>query len=354
MPAVDYVEEEGFAVGTQSIPEWHLDRLDQIDPMLDNSYWPIGDAQGIDVYVLDTGINYEHEEFEYRAKYAGRDPTDEYNANNFPESNMVRQYGNDCNGHGTHVASLCGGKTYGSAKKVTLYSVRVLGCNNAGPWSGVLDGIDHVVKMVERTNRPSIMSMSFSGSNYQVINDAITSALNSGVMSIVAAGNGREDACSRSPASHRRVITVGGTRQGDGLYLVGSGTNFGRCIDIFAPGERVLAADHTCTNCSKHLSGTSMSTPLVSGLAAIMLGKEPLLSVDQLKEKLISQSLKGAIDYSGMPGSQRAVTPNRLATVMGENNANPRNFHMDRTLMCRVLQNLCKQSQDCTLFLICR
>ena len=317
MPAVDYVEEEGFAVGTQSIPEWHLDRLDQVLPTLDHTYWPIGDGHGVDVYILDSGIIYEHEEFEYRAKYPGRDPTDEYNVN-FPEDELRRQYGRDCHGHGTHVASLCGGKTYGSAKKATLYSVRVLGCNNAGPWSGVLDGIDFVVRMAERTNRPSIMSMSFSGGFYQVMEDAVNVALSRGVMSVVAAGNGQKDACSRSPASNRGSITVGGTRQGDGLYLLGSGTNFGRCIDIFAPGERVLAADSTCTNCSKHLSGTSMSTPLVSGLAAVILEREPLLSPSGLKERLINQSTKGIIDYTGMPESLKSVTPNRLANVPGE------------------------------------
>ena len=108
MPGVDYVEEEGLAVGTQSIPEWHLDRLDQVPPTLDHAYWPIGDGRGVDVYILDSGIHYEHEEFEFRAKYAGRDPTDDYNIANFAEDERPeRQYGRDCHGHGTHVASLC-------------------------------------------------------------------------------------------------------------------------------------------------------------------------------------------------------------------------------------------------------
>lgn len=317
MPAVDYIEEEGFAVGTQSNPMWHLDRLDQLVPTLDNTYWPIGDASGVDVYILDSGINYHHQEFEYRAKYAGLDPTDDINSQN-PDSTTVRQYGNDCHGHGTHVASLCGGKTYGAAKKVTLYSIRVLGCNNAGPWGGVLTGIEHAVTMSERSNRPSIMSMSFSGNHYVVVNDAVTNAINKGMHAIMAAGNGGRDACSRSPASTQRGIAVGGTKQGDGLYLLGPGTNSGRCVDIFAPGERILGADWTCNNCSKFLSGTSMSTPLVSGLAAILLGREPLLSPDRLKSKLIEESIKDAINYNGMLEKLKAVTPNRLATIQGE------------------------------------
>lgn len=317
MPAVDYIEEEGYAVGVQASPEWHLDRLDQVLPRLDHRYWPIGDASGVDVFILDSGIEYEHEEFEYRAKYAGMDPTDDYNTN-FPEAPVPRRYGRDCHGHGTHVASLCGGKTYGTAKKVTLYSVRVLNCNNAGPWSVVLRGIDFAVGMAERTHRPSILSMSFSGDRYTVVNNAIHSALdNRGVHVVMASGNGMNDACSRSPASTRRAITVGGTRQGDGLYLLGPGTNFGACVDIFAPGERILAADWTCRNCSRFLSGTSMSTPIVSGLAAIRLGREPLLSADDLKKKLIEESVKDAISYEGMPERLRAVTPNRLAVIQG-------------------------------------
>lgn len=320
MPGVDYVEEEGLAVGTQSIPEWHLDRLDQVPPTLDHAYWPIGDGRGVDVYILDSGIHYEHEEFEFRAKYAGRDPTDDYNIANFAEDERPeRQYGRDCHGHGTHVASLCGGRTYGAAKKVNLYSVRVLGCNNAGPWSVVLEGIDHVVEMVERTGRPSVLSMSFGGDRYFVVDNAITRAIDrtTGIHVVVAAGNGGNDACGKSPAANNRAITVGGTRQGDGLYRLGPGTNFGSCVDIFAPGERVLGADFVCDNCSRHFSGTSMSTPLVSGLAAILLSKQPLLTASELKERIVEMSLRNAIDYTGMPDQFKDVTPNRLATIPG-------------------------------------
>ena len=312
-----YIEEEGFAVGMQASPEWHLDRLDQLLPALDHTFFPIGDGSGVDVYILDSGINYDHEEFEYRAKYSGLDPTDDYDAA-LSDTVLERQDGRDCHGHGTHVASLCGGKTYGVAKKVTLYSVRVLGCNNAGPWSVVLAGLDHVVTMAGKTNRPSILSMSFSGDHYFVVNDAVRTAINSGVHAIMAAGNGGSDACSRSPASLFEGITVGGTRQGDGLYLQGSGTNFGGCVNIFAPGERVLGAEWTCKNCTKYLSGTSMATPLVSGLAAIILAKEPLLSPAKLKARLEEQSVKEVINYKGMPSEYRASTPNRLASIQGK------------------------------------
>lgn len=314
---MDYMEEEGYANGMQVDIPWHLDRLDQLVPKLDHGYWPIGDGSGVDVYILDSGINYDHEEFEYRAKYPGIDPTDEYNIGIDDGTRIVRQYGLDCHGHGTHVASLCGGKTFGVAKKVRLHSVRVLGCNNAGPWSVVLAGLDFVVELVKKTNRPSIISMSLGGDYYGVVNTAVTNTIRQGVHVVVAAGNGQSDSCTRSPSSNQFAITVAGTKEGDGLYLLGSGTNFGRCVDIFAPGERILAADRICKNCSIVLSGTSMSTPKVSGLAAIMLAREPLLSPVDLKSKMIEESIKDVINFDGMPEVYKKVTLNRLATVQG-------------------------------------
>ena len=312
---MDYIEEEGYAVGEQIDLEWHLDRLDQVGSHLDSAYRPIGDGEGVDVYILDSGINYDHEEFEYRAKYTGIDPTDEYNV--LLANNATPLLGRDCHGHGTHVASLCGGKTYGSAKKVTLYSVRVLGCDNSGPWSVILRGLEHAVEMAERTHRPSILSMSWSGGHYQLVEQALTNVINRGLHAVAAAGNGQRDACTRTPARNMKVITVGGTRRGDGLYLLGSGTNFGGCVDIFAPGERILAADWRCENCSKVLSGTSMSAPLVSGLAAIKLSREPLMKPDRLKRELIEEATLNIINFQGINEDFREATPNRLVTIKG-------------------------------------
>lgn len=316
MPSVHYIEEEGYAEGDLGDPEWHLDRLDQRTPELDLSYAPIGDGSGADIYILDSGINYDHEEFEYRAKYAGRDPTDEYNLANSDSVKLLR--GRDCHGHGTHVSSLSGGKTYGSAKKARLFSVRVLGCSNSGPWSGVLAGLDTVADRVQKTNRPSIVSMSLSGPYNQATNDAVIKLVNQGVHVVVAAGNGGKDACVRTPASNRLVITVAGSRRGDGLYLLGVGSNFGSCVDIFAPGESIRAADWSCSNCSVEYSGTSMSTPLVSGLAAIKLTQEPLMSPANLKRALIDESIKDALDFTGIPAVFRTTTVNRLITIPGE------------------------------------
>ena len=316
MPHVDYIEEEGIVEGYQDeYLDWHLDRLDQYKLPLDYFYRPIGDGAGVDVYILDSGISYQHEEFEYRAKYGGYDPVDAYEERN---ANFVRRRGQDCHGHGTHVASLCGGKTYGSAKKVTLYSIRVLRCDNTAPWSTVLDGLEYCGSVIPERGRPAIVSLSLGGDYLRVVNDQIRSLHQQGIHVVTAAGNGKNDACFKSPASSDFAITVGGTSITDGLYLRGSGTNYGRCVDVFAPGETVQAADYSCNNCSIRFSGTSMSTPIVSGIAAIHLSRQPILTPNQLKQKIIDESIKDVINFTGIPPNSWTDTPNKLITMPGK------------------------------------
>ena len=234
------------------------------------------------------------------------------------ELERTTRKGFDCHGHGTHVASLCGGKTYGSAKKVRLYSIRVLRCDNTAPWSTVINGLDYVARVAPVRRRPAIVSMSLGGSYYRAMNDAVTSITRQGIHVITVAGNGKYDSCRTSPGSSRHAVTVAGTSNGDGLYLYGSGTNHGACVDIFAPGEFILAADSRCRNCSKYLSGTSMAAPLVSGVAAIHLSQEPLLTPSELKLKLINESIRDVIDYTGMPPDFKSRTPNRLVHLPGK------------------------------------
>ena len=300
-----------MAFGTQSaqIP-WHLDRIDQRPRNLDYFYQPIATGAGVDVYIIDCGINYYHEEFENRAIYSGYDAIDAYEG--LVGSNQMK--GLDCFGHGTHVASLCGGKTYGSAKSVNLLSLRALDCTNFAPWSVVLDALDYVARVAPNKLKRSIVSMSLAGDYFQTMNDAIRNLYSLGIPVIVAASNGGLDACSQSPASSPFAITVGATRNGDGLYV---STSFGSCVTLFSPGQYILGADHTCNNCTKYLSGTSMATPIVAGVAAMLLQREPSLTPAALKEKLVSTATVGAIDFADMPARYRSITPNKLMYIPG-------------------------------------
>jgi subtilisin family serine protease len=306
VPDINYIEEETMAEGAQSFLPYHLDRIDQRQLPLNGVYNPIGDGEGVDIYILDSGISYTHEEFGNRAKYSGYDPMDVY----LRES----RFGADCFGHGTHVASNAAGTKYGAAKKATLYSVRVLDCTNRGPWSTTLEGLDHVMQVIGQRGRPAIVSMSLSGGYQQSVNDAVQTLYGSGVPVVVAAGNGASDACSSTPASAPDVITVAGSANNDGLYFA---TNYGSCVDIFAPGDRVLGADYLCSDCSQFLSGTSFAAPIVSGAIALLLQRKPRLTPDEILSELTSLSVTNALDFRVIPSNFRASTPNRALFIPG-------------------------------------
>lgn len=306
IPEIQLIEEETMAVGTQSPAPWHTDRIDQGALPLDARYDPIGTGEGVDIYILDTGIWYEHEEYESRAKYSGYDPTDVYNSQD--------RRGRDCHGHGSHVSSLAGSKTFGSAKKVNIYSVRVLGCNNAGAWSVVLDGLEHALESIQSRNRPAVISMSLSGGFQQSVENAVQRLHSLGITIVVAAGNAFDDACRSTPAGSNYVITVGGTAIDDNIYFI---TSYGSCVDIFAPGSGVLGVDHLCDTCTKFLSGTSMACPIVSGAAAILLSQEPFLTPDEVKQRLVDAAVDNAIDFRLIPFTFRPLTPNKLLQIPG-------------------------------------
>ena len=255
------------------------------------------------------GIKYNHCDFDgNRAIYTGYDPVDNYYGTNLK--------GQDCEGHGTHVASLACGKYYGVAKKANCYSVRVLDCSGSAPWSIIIDGLNSAATNITNKNprRPAIISMSLGGWKSVLVNNVISNIVNMGIPIVAAAGNDRDDACYYSPSSAPGVITVAGSAPGDDVYYY---TNCGSCVDIFAPGYNVTAADYSCSGCSckKALSGTSMATPLVTGAIALYLQEQPLLSPSQIKQKLIEHCLKNFLDYNYLHYSLQSTCPNCLLHI---------------------------------------
>ena len=264
---------------------------------MDGIFEPGCNGEGVDIYILDTGkevcfeyvllnliiylgINYDHCEFDCnRAIYPGYDPVD-----NFYRTN---QTGKDCGGHGTHVASLACGKLYGVAIKASCYSVRVLDCDCPTPWSVIIDGLNFAATSIISKNprRPAIISMSLGGYYSSAINNVLSNIVKMGIPIVAGAGNDRHDACNYSPASASGVITVAGSALGDNVYYY---TNGDFCVDIFAPGSNVIGADYSCNECTCTitLSGTSMATPLVSGVIALYLQEQPLLTPCDIKQKL--------------------------------------------------------------------
>jgi len=253
------IEQDGVVTTqtTESGATWGLDRTDQRALPLNTTYSYNSTGAGVTAYIIDTGIRFAHSEFGGRAT-SGYDAVDGGAAD-------------DCNGHGTHVAGTVGGTTYGIAKSVSLVAVRVLDCNGSGSWSGVIAGMDLVAT---HHNVPAVANMSLGGGASTSVDDALNRLINSGVTVGVAAGNGnrggrQQDACGFSPSRVAAAITVGATDKTDTKT---SWSNYGSCVDIFAPGSGITSAWNTSNTATNTISGTSMATPHVVGVAALYLG----------------------------------------------------------------------------------
>ncbi|NVJ20191.1 MULTISPECIES: S8 family serine peptidase [Myxococcus] len=318
-PGVAYIE-ENQQVSLSAVYPSPADGVDRSDQRKGhdghfNDYGNTG--AGVHAYVLDTGLNLEHSEF------TGRIGT--------YETFILDGRGiADCHGHGTHVASTLAGTTYGMAREATLHPVRVLRCNGLGSWAGIIAGLDFVQTDCRAQSARCVANMSLTGSLYPPVNAAVANLVNGGIPVVVAAGNDDLNACTQSPASEPAAITVAAIDDND----VRAGfSNWGSCVDLFAPGVSILGAWIGGAVETQVDDGTSMASPHVAGTVAQYLSTRPTATPAQIDTNLKAAATLGCV--SDLKGSPNVLLFSDLSQG---------NYHcIEETASCK---GLCGQAAD--------
>ena len=280
-PEVAYIEEEQVFTASAPTSLWGLDRIDQPNLPLNGDFTASGDGNGVEAYIVDSGIRSSHVEF------AGRIG---------PGFDAVGGGTGDCSGHGTHVAGTVGGSTFGVAPNVTLHPVRVLNCAGAGSTSGILNALNWIG---QNATLPAVVNMSLGGGPSFALDQAISNLSATGVTVVVAAGNENQNACNVSPARASAAITVGSTTIND--FRSGF-SNWGTCVDVSAPGSGIRSAGVSSNTAISTQSGTSMASPHVAGIAALFLQANPDASPAEVADAIIENATVGVLaNTNGSP-----------------------------------------------------
>ncbi|NXN66567.1 PCSK9 convertase, partial [Himantopus himantopus] len=337
LPPVVYVEEDAY-VFAQSIP-WNLGRIVPPQPS-SGAYSPPNKGDLVEIYLLDTSVQSTHREIEGRVLVTDFESVPEEDGTRF------HRQASKCDSHGTHMAGVLSGRDAGVATGANVRSLRVLNCQGKGTISGTLIGLEFIKATLEaQPHVPLVVLLPFAGAYSRVLNAGCRRMAQMGVVMVAAAGNYKDDACLYSPASEPEVITVGATNSEDQPASIGTlGTNFGRCVDLFAPGDDIIGASSDCSTCFTAQSGTSQAAahvagelgyrvagragPPLAGMAAMLLSAEPQLSLAELRQRLLRFATKNVMDMAWFPEEQRLQTPNSVAGL-------PARLGADEQLYCR-------------------